>query len=151
MSDEIHATVVRAASIADAGAIGSLIIDELGYVYLDSDHWADRFQRITAHDDYRTYIAHMDGKVVGYIGMQRCIAYEMDDCYLRIIALAVSSEYQRMGIGKELLRYAEQFALDNGIHHIALNSGTARTDAHAFYERNGYAKNQYGFTKTIER
>jgi len=43
----------------------------------------------------------------------------------------------------------ENYAKEAGISFIILNSGFKRTDAHAFYEHNGYDKDSYCFDKTI--
>ena len=67
----------------------------------------------------------------------------------KIIALAVSKEYRRKGIGTTLLKTAEQWAKENNIEVILLNSGLPRKDAHAFYESQGYFKKSYGFIKKI--
>lgn len=148
-SEAPSGVVIRTAAAADVEAIGSLIVDELGYAGMDSAKWPDRFARILADGYHQTFVACIGGGVVGFIGMHRCIAYELDEDYLRVVALAVSSAYQRNGIGKELLHCAEQYAMTNGIRHISLSSGTSREKAHAFYERNGYEKRQWGFVKLI--
>ena len=68
---------------------------------------------------------------------------------MNIIALAVSKENRRKGIGTALLKTAEQWAKENNIEVILLNSGLLREDAHAFYESQGYFKKSYGFIKKI--
>ena len=66
-----------------------------------------------------------------------------------IIALAVSSEAQGRGIGKQLLVSLEHHAKELGDTFIRLNSNIARTEAHAFYQRLGYCcdKTQKRFIK----
>lgn len=49
--------------------------------------------------------------------------------------LAVGPEHRSEGIGAALLRAACDWALRHGATHLELDSGSARTDAHRFYER----------------
>ena len=88
--------------------------------------------------------------VVGFVGIMRAIGYEISGEYLRIIAFAVSSEHQNKGIGSLLLQYAEEFASQSGVSYFKLSSGMQRTAAHAFYERNGYQKKSYSFSKGVK-
>lgn len=58
--------------------------------------------------------------------------------------MAVKLEYQRKGIGKALLSYAEELAQQRNYHHITLN---AREHAVRFYEKLGYRKVGEPFTE----
>jgi GNAT superfamily N-acetyltransferase len=49
--------------------------------------------------------------------------------------LAVDPGRRSEGIGKALLDAAKDWARERGATHLELDSGTARTDAHRFYER----------------
>ena len=99
--------------------------------------------------NYQIFVACDGDKVVGYIGCVSYLAFELENEGIKIIALAVSKEYRRKGIGTELLKTAEQWAKENNIEVILLNSGLPREDAHAFYESQGYFKKSYGFIKSI--
>ena len=98
---------------------------------------------------YTTFVAQKADQIVGFIGLHKGIAYEVDGEYLRIIALAVSQELQGQGIGTELLKYAESLAIQLGVSGFALNSVFKRIEAHAFYEKNGFIKRSFGFSKNI--
>ena len=45
---------------------------------------------------------------------------------------------QGQGIGKKLMSAIEDYALENNISYIRLNSNVRRIDAHKFYESIGY-------------
>ena len=49
--------------------------------------------------------------------------------------LAVHPEHRSQGIGARLLDAAKGWARERGATHLKLDSSTARTDAHRFYER----------------
>ena len=70
-----------------------------------------------------------------------------------IIAFAVSSDAQKRGIGKQLLRSLEEYTEQIGYSFVRLNCNTIRNDAHAFYLSQGYKcdKTQKRFIKHIAR
>ena len=49
-----------------------------------------------------------------------------------------ASSHRRRGIGKKLLEAAVEFAKSKGCYKVTLQSGSKRTDAHAFYESIGF-------------
>jgi GNAT superfamily N-acetyltransferase len=51
--------------------------------------------------------------------------------------LAVAPDRRSAGIGKALLDAAKSWARDHGAARLELESGSARVDAHRFYEREG--------------
>jgi len=133
----------------DYRQICSLINNELGYPDVKMDDLVVRMKKMDQDNNYKTFVALLDDVIVGFVGTVQGIAFEVDSGYMRIIALAVSSDYQNKGIGTSLLKHVENFASSKGITAFALNSGFRRLEAHAFYEHNGYAKKSYGFSKDI--
>lgn len=75
----------------------------------------------------------------------------LNDPNLNVLALAVSSDSQKSGIGTQLMGWLEDQALKNGLTNIRLNSGMSRTAAHNFYEHIGYKhiKDQKKFLKIL--
>lgn len=142
------ALVIREMELKDFTDIIGLIKNELGYDGLSSDIY-DRIMRIYENDDYTTFVADMDGRVIGFVGMVRGLAFELDGEYVRIISLAVKREYQNHGIGTRLAEKAEDYAYEIGAASIVLTSGLRRSDAHLFYSNMGYAKKGYSFIKEI--
>ena len=132
-------------------AIGSLIENELGYSIIDYSSLTERLRKIESDDNYMTYVAVIDNNIIGFIGLLRYINYERDYESLRILAMAVSKEHQKKGVGSKLLRQAEHFALENNIAHIMLTSNMKRNGAHRFYEHNDYVKKSFGFFKTLNK
>ena len=140
---------IREARKDDYYEICSLINNELGYPDVKIDDLSFRMEEMNRDSNYRTFVALLDDKIVGFIGTVQGIAFEVNSGFMRITALAVSREYQHRGIGSSLLKHIEDFAISIGITSFALNSGFKRTEAHAFYEHNGYYKKSYGFSKDI--
>lgn len=130
-------------------SVNDLISNDLGYPST-LENTAKQLALIESHPDFHTLVAIVGGKVVGFIGLHASLAYEFSGQYLRIVALAVDSGYQNMGIGTKLTQAAEQYAREKNIAGIALDSGFHRPAAHAFYESRGYVKNGYRFGKSTK-
>jgi putative acetyltransferase len=142
--------LVREAEQEDYPAICELIKKELGYAQLNSTEAKKRLSLFKTDKDWVTFVAVLDHKTVGFIGVMKGLAYEIEGYYAKIMALAVSADFQRHGIGTLLLHRAEQWARNNGIRSVTLNSSFHRLGAHEFYEQNGYAKKRYSFVKTLK-
>ena len=132
----------------DVSAIRDILENDLGY-NSELDKLNNRINEILKRGNYQIFVACDGDKVVGYIGCVSYLAFELENEGMKIIALAVSKEYRRKGIGTKLLVTAEQWAKENNIEVILLNSGLPREDAHTFYESQGYFKKSYGFIKRI--
>ena len=132
----------------DISAIRDILENDLGY-NCKLDKLNDRIDEMLKRGNYQIFVACDGDKVVGYIGCVSYLAFELENEGMKIIALAVSKEYRRKGIGTKLLKTAEQWAKENNIEVILLNSGLPREDAHAFYESQEYFKKSYGFIKRI--
>jgi ribosomal protein S18 acetylase RimI-like enzyme len=128
---------LRTATIADAVQIARLV-SGLGYPTAPAQ-MQKRLQTILSNNDYVTMVACDGDTLVGFIGTRIGPLYEDDGQYGQIMALAVASDYQRQGIGRMLLQAAESELMKYQISILVVTSGNQRSDAHAFYERNGYA------------
>ena len=56
-------------------------------------------------------------------------------------------EKRSFKIGKQLIEKIEEIAKDKQLEQIELSTSTYRKDAHRFYERQGYEKLHYNYTK----
>jgi ribosomal protein S18 acetylase RimI-like enzyme len=66
-----------------------------------------------------------------------------------ILALCISPQNRREGIGAALIQKAENYYRANGVSDIRLHSGSHRDEAHAFYEKMGFDKSGYRFKKKL--
>ena len=90
-------------------------------------------------ENYCIYVAVEDKQVVVFIGLHFGLAFEISGKLMRIIALAVSYKYQKMGVGKNLISIMKNMKKSYYVL-ITLNSGITRLGAHAFYEKQGFYK-----------
>ena len=141
--------IIREMEAKDVMGVVSLIRNELGYDDISSDVY-DRVIRIYNAENYVTFIAEEDGAVIGFVGIMRGLAFELDGEYVRIIALAVSRGYQSLGVGSKLEARVEQYATETGANSIVISSGLNRNRAHVFYGNKGYEKKGYSFIKRMQ-
>ena len=91
-------------------------------------------------------------KVLGYIHLSpyRLLYFEP---MANILGIVVDKKYRRQGIGKRLIRSAEEWAKINKLKGIRVVSGNERETAHIFYESVGFkfVKLQKNFKMFFEK
>jgi len=123
--------------------------DVLGVHTVTDENFRVTMEQMIKAGNYKTFVALLENHVVGFISIVHGLAVGSENGYLHITGLAVHKEFQRHKVGTELLRYTENYAKDSRISSIILCTGMKRTNAHAFYERNGYDKDSFCFDKII--
>jgi GNAT superfamily N-acetyltransferase len=94
------------------------------------------------------YVYVLNNSVIGLLGFKIRENIEENSRYGEISVLVVDSNYQRQGIGKQLLTFAEQLANELNCKGTWLVSGFGREEkAHQFYNSLGYISTGYRFVK----
>lgn len=141
--------MVRNVKISDYKDIAIICKNDLGYE-ADELLVKSRIKNLNGNRE-AVFVAVCDEKAVGFV---HCEIYNTlyFESIVNIQGLAVSAEYRRMGLGRELMNSAEEWAKQKGINKIRLNSGLSRKDAHTFYRNLGYGdeKQQIRFMKDIK-
>ncbi len=140
---------IREIRVNDYSEVLLLWNNELGNRNINAENISARFEKMNKDKNYKTFVSLFENKVVGFITVVQTMALEHEIGYLKINGLAVQENFQQKGIGTKLLKHAENYAKENGISRLLLNSGFQRTEAHAFYESKGFDKLSYCFTKQI--
>ena len=138
---------IRSAILEDSPAIARLMT-QLGYA-TSVDEMEERLAGILPHPDHMTYIAELEGEVVGMIGVGISRYYEKDGAYGRVLALVVDETQRGRGIGASLVAEAERWLKERGAPSVVVNSGSQRGDAHRFYRRLGYSETGLRFVKSL--
>lgn len=127
------------------------LMSDLGYPTKEDD-MKKRMERIEKDPMYFTFVAELQNKVVGMIGLRQMYAYEVDDVVTQINVLVTKKDYQRKGIGQALIQFVEAWAHKNGSQVLVLNSGIkeSRKVAHEFYKAMGFEITGYRFVKKID-
>lgn len=96
---------------------------------IDSKSFAD----LIAPNDSFLILAFYENELVGCVHLRKSLI----DCLLGM--LSVKAAFQKFGLGKVILSYAEEYALANlGIHEMSMHVITVRSELLNWYQRRGY-------------
>ena len=141
--------IIRKIELKDGGELCKICSEEMGYECAP----ALVKSKIEKLDSKReaVFVAEEESQLLGFIHVERYDVLYFESM-ANILGLAVKKDFQKQGLGKALLLAAENWAQENGIYLMRLNSGINRTDAHGFYEHLGYVseKEQKRFVKNLK-
>jgi len=138
---------IRNGELSDAAELAALACD-LGYKTTGAE-MESRLVSILKDLRYKTLVALKDEKICGMIGTFSASSYFHNDLNGRIIALVVSRESRRHGIGARLIAAAEKDFAKRGITRVTVTTRFEREEAHQFYEKVGYARTGFRFAKNL--
>jgi GNAT superfamily N-acetyltransferase len=135
--DSATVVTLRPARPEDAWELAGLL-EELGYPSAP-EAISRRISACAGLPGVTIVVASSEDHLVGVVSVHCVPSLVFDVALGRITALVVSTAARRQGTGRQLMAAAEDFARRQGCERIELTSGDHRPDAHAFYERLGYA------------
>ncbi len=83
------------------------------------------------------FIAELEGRVAGYIGYHNPTGLATNSHVIEIY-IAVHPDYQKIGIGRQLMNHITQWGRQNGYQKISLRVLSVNHKAIAFYKAMGY-------------
>ncbi|UZJ78684.1 GNAT family N-acetyltransferase [Fictibacillus sp. KU28468] len=139
--------MIRQATLEDISALASLSL-QLGYTG-DTTEIITRLEKIIIQKNAALFVQEVNGTIAGWVHVYGKTLLQMEYC--EIGGLVVDESQRRLGVGKELMKRCETWALENGYDQIRLRSGAERKEAHRFYENIGYecVKKQEVFTRKL--
>jgi len=141
--------VVRDAGPADAPEMARLLVS-LGYP-CEPDVLAARIEAFRAAGE-RALVAAVPGRddaLLGVLTLHVTPVLHRAGPVGRLTLLVVDESARGRGIGRALVSAGEAWLASRGCVLVEVTSNQRRTDAHAFYERLGYAATSLRFGKTI--
>ncbi|MBF9232344.1 GNAT family N-acetyltransferase [Microvirga alba] len=146
----------REATSADLEAIIRLHEeDELGS---HGDAWtpANRpayeaaFAAIAASEANKLFVAVLDGEIVGTFQLTFIPNLTGRGAVrVKVESVKVRAAKRSLGIGAQMMAFAEEEARRGGAAMLELSSNKTRKDAHRFYERIGFSRSHEGFKKKV--
>ena len=146
---------VRLATPDDAGDV--LALHRAGALVLTEDDHHDpapyraALSDIVATPGNDVLVAVLDGRVVGtcQLIVFRHLQHAGGRC-AELESMHVAPDVRGGGVGGILLEAAVDRARAAGCYRIQLTSNRARTDAHRFYERHGFAPSHAGVKRLLD-
>lgn len=96
--------------------------------------WSEDMLKTQLNDGHMFFAALIEGKPVGYIGLM----YVLDEGYISNVA--VSPEYQRLGIGDMLLIELESRCREKQLSFMTLEVRESNKAAIRLYEKHGFTQ-----------
>lgn len=145
---DINDIIIRQAKIEDYKDICKICCDDLGY-NCSEELVKERLKGFDKNNE-RVLVAVYNGKVVGYLHAQIYKTLYFEEL-INFLGLAISKEYRNKNVGTRLVNEIENWAKENGIKKVRVNSGFSRKEAHEFYRSLGYnnEKEQIRFLKNL--
>jgi GNAT superfamily N-acetyltransferase len=110
-----------------------------------------RVSERAADENRAVFVASEDDQVVGFVTVTEQRHWSGDtDAYIGELVVAAHAEGR--GVGRDLVRAAEQWAVGRGRGHrrITLETGVANHAARRFYATLGYAEEQVQLTRECD-
>lgn len=145
---DINDIIIRQARIEDYKDICKICCDDLGY-NCSEELVKERLKGLDKNNE-RVLVAVYNSEVVGYLHAQIYKTLYFEEL-INFLGLAVSKEYRNKKVGTRLVNEIENWAKENGIKKVRVNSGFSRKEAHEFYRSLGYnnEKEQIRFLKCL--
>ena len=109
----------------------------------------ERYRQMTENPDYLLLIAREGDQVLGTATGICC--HTLFAPFMVIEDVVVKENLRGRGIGKALMEKLDRFAVAHGCSYAVLVSSGFRTQAHAFYEKMGFAEDVRGFRKGYDK
>jgi GNAT superfamily N-acetyltransferase len=140
-------TAIRRARSQDAGEVARLYAQLVANPALNV--LPDRLAELETSADAALFVADRGDRLAGTVLVALCPDAMFGRRPFAVVEnVVVDAAARGQGVGKALLAAVERFCLAADCSKIMLLSAIERTDAHAFFERQGYAGDRKrGFVK----
>ncbi|MBA4852442.1 GNAT family N-acetyltransferase [Emticicia sp. BO119] len=138
---------IRLATIADVPTILGIYAAALDNNGVLSVEKAQKiFIQQSLYPDYHVFLAEIDNVAVGTFALlvMENMAH-MGTPSAVVEDVGVLPGLQGKGIGKEMMKYALEYAKEKGCYKMSLSSNLRREQAHRFYESLGFKKHGFSF------
>jgi GNAT superfamily N-acetyltransferase len=143
----VSSVVIRGPKKQDAAAIAQLMT-ELGYPATAGQIPA-RLEALAFDPSTVVWVGELDGDVVA-LGTGKVFAViNADGPTAQLTALVVAERVRGRGVGREMVRAAEEWARARGATRLTLTSAVHRERAHEFYKRLGYEHTGVRLAKSL--
>ncbi len=123
------------------------LLNELYENKIEYSIFIEKYKESLKDDKFYGIVAIENNKVVGVLISRIINRLAKKKNILFIDDLIVNEKYRNTGVGKLLIQNAVDYAVSKNCESLELTSLISNTNAHRFYENNGFEKRQYKFKK----
>ncbi len=103
---------------------------------------------LQSDNDY--YIsAELEGRVIGFCSTAIMNNFWQEGIMAYVYAMVVADEYRGKGLGTTIIDKACEYAKERGCKKLELDSAFHRERAHKFYEKIGFVKRAFLFSRDL--
>lgn len=139
---------IRQARNEDAPVI-KVLLEQLGYP-MDEKLVTDKLAKLLACEDHKLLVYELDRTVVAFISVHFVPQMGLLGDFAIIGYFAVDESARSKGVGYEMEKYVTLLAKERNCDRIQLHCNIRRTDAHRFYERQGYEESRKYYSKRLK-
>lgn len=121
-------------------------MNELTGETFDPGVFGDMFRQFLQSENAFPLIITNNNEKIGYMGMLTHIQLHHCGKVAEIHELFVLPAFRSSGVGRVAVEFARTFAREKGCVMIELSSNIKRTEAHRFYQANGFKHTHTRFT-----
>ena len=123
------------------------LLNELYENKIEYSIFIEKYKESLKDDKFYGIVAIENDKVVGVLISRVISRLAKKKNILFIDDLIVNEKNRNAGIGKLLIQNAVDYVVSKDCESLELTSLISNTNAHRFYENNGFEKRQYKFNK----
>ncbi|MHB0935998.1 MAG: GNAT family N-acetyltransferase [Armatimonadota bacterium] len=116
---------------------------------LEEERMSRSFATCLAADAGRYLVTEMDGRIVGFCSLSVTHYLRNPGIVGQIDEFVVDESVRRQGVGSRLLEVCVELAKARGCGVLELDSSFHRTWAHGFYEKRGFKKRAWRFSRKL--
>lgn len=137
---------LRPAGNNDANQVYPLICQLVGFDF-DRNSFEKTFDNNLKKDSVFYWVIEKENRVIGFVSLHLQQLLHHQKRVAEVQELCVDVKFTGMGFGKLLLDEAILEAEKQNCEIIELAASNKRVEAHRFYEREGWERSHYKFTK----
>lgn len=118
--------------------------------HLSFEEFLSIYNHAKHSDSYELVAVEQDGQIMAVMGY-RFLTDFVRGKHVYIDDLVSTEKARSKGLGAELLKFAEGIALETNCAGLRLCTGVENERAVNFYEREGWTKRAYAFTKKLSK
>lgn len=138
--------MIRKAAPTDLPAIRQLIAE---LEYDPPANLQSRLLQLLGHPDEFLLVYELDGRVVALLSLHFIPQLALAGDFARISYFIVDDKARGKNIGREMEDYITALARGRNCDRIEVHCHRRRTDAHRFYERQGYVESPKYLVKRL--